>query len=337
MTYSEVTGEATVYVNGQAIKVFTEMEGPLQCTKNELFFGLHLAKQYISGMISDVRIWKTVLTPELIRQEFTTGQDLRSLKNMEGLIAWWPMDCGYGISIKDVTNNGLNGTLTGAEWVRAGRGVIKPRCSRFEMDLKSMFNNSIGSDIKLRASDSDPDSFIYGHKIILCQRSDVFKAMLLGTHREGSSSIVTLNDISTKVLTKVIEFIYTDKVDIDGDTVLELFSAADAYRLDHLKYKCEVFMQENMCLENVCTILEAADRHQATLLRAESIRWILSNFWSVLTSDNYLDLPRKLMGEVNHAASQEFNQRNVPPIKRRKLHHFGDFSNQDLNAFPDIL
>jgi len=319
VTYSEKQGQAMVYVNGQEVKIFSDMVGPLQPTKNELYFGLHLQEQSISGMISDVRIWKKVMTPEQIQQESTTRETARNrLKNAEGLVAWWPLDGGYGIDIKDITENQLHGTLSGTEWVRSGRGIMNPCCSRLDMDLKTMFNNPIGSDIRIRASDSVPDCFFFGHKIILCQRSEVFKAMLLGSHKEGCSSIITLNDISMNVLGQLLEFMYTDRVEMSGDTVLELFSAADKYHLDHLKYKCEIFMQENMCLDNICTILETADCHQATLLRAVSIRWILSNFWAVLTSGHYLNLPRKLMAEVNHAASQEFNQRNEPPIKRRK-------------------
>lgn len=47
---------------------------------------------------------------------------------------------------------------------------------------------------------------------------------------------VTINDISFEVLHKLIEFLYTDQSSFDGDSVLELFIAADKFDQPRLKY-----------------------------------------------------------------------------------------------------
>ena len=47
---------------------------------------------------------------------------------------------------------------------------------------------------------------------------------------------VTINDISFDVLHKLIEFLYTDQSSLDGESVLELFIAADKFDQSRLKY-----------------------------------------------------------------------------------------------------
>jgi hypothetical protein len=74
---------------------------------------------------------------------------------------------------------------------------------------------------------------------------------------------VTIRDISFPALYKLIEYIYTDHVDMDGATVMELFQAADRFDLPRLRYYCEIFLLENISTENVCELLEAADRVRA--------------------------------------------------------------------------
>jgi hypothetical protein len=54
--------------------------------------------------------------------------------------------------------------------------------------------------------------------------------------KESKASEVTISDISFPVLSKLIEYLYTDQVELDGDTVLELFTVADKYDQPHLKY-----------------------------------------------------------------------------------------------------
>lgn len=79
------------------------------------------------------------------------------------------------MEIEDVSNNKLHGELNGGQWVQSQRmGFATP--STVIGDFKSMIDNPIGSDVILHADNRS----IYAHRIILCQRSSVFRAMLLG-------------------------------------------------------------------------------------------------------------------------------------------------------------
>lgn len=60
-TFSEKDQNVRLFVQGQLVKQF-EMtgSGPLRSTKNSLYIGLRLVNDFITGQISDVRIWKKV-------------------------------------------------------------------------------------------------------------------------------------------------------------------------------------------------------------------------------------------------------------------------------------
>jgi len=320
-------------VNGKSVKICSGLTGPLQSTRNELYFGLNLVDLYITGMISDVRVWKRVMSSEDIQQSMVTQAKIDS----EDLIGWWPLDHGNGTEAYDRSKHLLTGKLANAEWINKGRIVTVPALSTLAQDLKSMFNNSMGSDIMMRASDADPDSFIYAHKIILCSRSEVFKTMLMDA-QDSTSKMLTLQDITASVLQHMLEFIYTDNIEINEDIVLDLYTAADKYHLPRLKYLCEIFMQKNIRLENVCVILKAADMFHARFLRNECIKWIVDNFGVVLSSEWYLNVPKNLMAEINQAAAAKwFPQNTGNNNKKRKLFQVRETDlNDDSETNTDV-
>eukprot|EP00029_Vermamoeba_vermiformis_P008450 TRINITY_DN3960_c0_g1_i1.p1 TRINITY_DN3960_c0_g1~~TRINITY_DN3960_c0_g1_i1.p1 ORF type:complete len:424 (+),score=124.23 TRINITY_DN3960_c0_g1_i1:198-1469(+) len=307
VTYEAEKNEAIVYIDGVPVKVFDAMTGPLESTTNDLYFGLHLVEENINCMLSDVRLWNVALSVEKIHL-YMKEQPARTDPR---LIGWWPLNKGYGVEIEDISNNKLHGELSGGNWVQSQRmGFAAP--STVISDFKSMINNPIGSDVILHADSRS----IYAHRIILCQRSSVFRAMLLGEMKEGTMKEVTINDISFEVLHKLIEFLYTDQSSFDGESVLELFIAADKFDQPRLKYLCEKFMLENICIENVCTVLEAADKLNAPILRGECMKFILAHPGEIMASDVYLDLERDVMKEVQLALARQYF-----PCKKRKLNN----------------
>jgi len=156
--------------------------------KNDLYFGLHLVEDNINCMLSDVRLWNVALSTEKI-QQYMKEHPSRTEPRLIGYVrrvgpcsvklmcehSWWPLNKGYGVEIEDISNNKLHGELNGGQWVQSQRmGFAAP--STVIADFKSMINNPIGSDVILHADNRT----IYAHRIILCQRSSVFRAMLLG-------------------------------------------------------------------------------------------------------------------------------------------------------------
>ncbi len=62
------------------------------------------------GQIADVRIWSHPLSAEQVEQDLTTAPPVTS----PGLVADYPLDDGHGLTARDTTGDGDDGTLGGA-------------------------------------------------------------------------------------------------------------------------------------------------------------------------------------------------------------------------------
>ena len=67
-------------------------------------------------------------------------------------------------------------------------------------------------------------------------------------------------DISYDTLQAFVEYLYTDHADINGDTVVGLYMAADKYQLLRLRALCENYMLQNISITNVCPMFQTADQ-----------------------------------------------------------------------------
>jgi len=76
-------------------------------------------------------------------------------------------------------------------------------------DLKRMLNTGRGSDVTLVANDGQEFS---AHVLILASRSPVFAAMFEHDMKEKQEKRVTFDDLSSRVVKGLLEFIYTDIV-----------------------------------------------------------------------------------------------------------------------------
>ena len=65
---------------------------------------------------------------------------------------------------------------------------------------------------------------------------------------------------------RLLEYLYTDDVEVDLDMAMELFQAADQFGVERLKRMCESRMLGSIHVENAA-IFHAADQHAAASLR----------------------------------------------------------------------
>lgn len=121
--------------------------------------------------------------------------------------------------------------------------------------------------------------------------------------RESLEKDVHFPDTKYEVLSLLVQFLYTDNADINGDIVVGLFMAADKYQLVRLRALCENFILQNISIDNVCTIFQTAHELNAQKLREFCFNWIINNFGELLKSDHLTKLPIELLNEINHAAA----------------------------------
>ena len=98
--------------------------------------------------------------------------------------------------------------------------IVAPGTLVHGMDkvVETFFNNSELSDVEIITEDN---KHIPAHKFVLASRSSVFKAMLYGNLKESNTNKVTLK-YSSKAVMAMLEHVYTFRVNIDGESVLEV-------------------------------------------------------------------------------------------------------------------
>lgn len=129
--------------------------------------------------------------------------------------------------------------------------------------LDSLVNNQVYSDINFDVE----GTIIPAHKLILKVRTEYFHRMLSSGLRESQSKIIRIYDCSPPVFTDILKFIYTDSCVINEENCNSIMEQANFFQLDRLKAICENFWIGNINVQNACSIIQTADRCNATQLR----------------------------------------------------------------------
>lgn len=90
----------------------------------------------------------------------------------------------------------------------------------------------------------------------------------------------------------VLEYLYTDHVDIHADYAMDVFAAADLFDIPRLKAMCEKCMLETIDNENAASVFMIADSHSATTLRSKTLKYILKHFEVVSKTAAFEEMAR---------------------------------------------
>jgi len=127
-------------------------------------------------------------------------------------------------------------------------------------DMRSMLDDPTFSDITFKLDDGRE---IHAHKVF-CVRCAYFKAMFGGQMRESKQDSVSIKDTSYEVFKSLLEYLYTDEIEIKWEQAMDLFVAADQFGVERLKKLCEKKILVSINNDNAATILQAANMHHAT-------------------------------------------------------------------------
>lgn len=127
-------------------------------------------------------------------------------------------------------------------------------------DMVSMLDNGTFSDVVFVLGDSR----IKAHKCILASRCSFFASMFSVGMRESQESVISVQDITPFTFKCLLEFIYTDQINLvqlNQDQVIDVLIAANRYGLDRLKRLCEKTLVKNIDMDNVIDLLYLSDVH----------------------------------------------------------------------------
>ena len=116
MTYnsSDAQDNFKLYINGN-LEAKKNVSGEIGADTNPFIIGIYpgLFNQPFKGSIAGIQLWNRALSQEEIQEKM----DLDLNPNDEqGLVGYWPANEGEGDILHDLSGNGNNGAIYGAEW-----------------------------------------------------------------------------------------------------------------------------------------------------------------------------------------------------------------------------
>lgn len=166
--------------------------------------------------------------------------------------------------------------------------------------LKSLVGNKSHSDVTFCID----NEYVAAHRLILAIRSDVFDTMLFG-FKDAINEMVYITDISMDIFRQLLNYIYTNHIDLSHDNVIEILYAAHKYNLSFLEELCEQFIYSNRTYGNVlATINQLFQVNAFETIKSKLFQFVCDNFYDnfskidCLTKIDSIDLIKALLEKL---------------------------------------
>ncbi|XP_015112429.1 speckle-type POZ protein A [Diachasma alloeum] len=134
------------------------------------------------------------------------------------------------------------------------------------------------------------DKQFHVHKLLLQIRSPVFAAMFEHNLKENQTNEIKIEEIRPEVVRKMLQFIYTDRIDNFEDIVRDLLVAADRYSLDGLTALCERVLCEQVTVSNAVATLILAESYNSANVKRHVARFINGNLPEIVNTGEYKEM-----------------------------------------------
>jgi len=175
--------------------------------------------------------------------------------------------------------------------------VVRNMKHTLTCDLKQLLDTGENSDVTLVASDGEE---FPAHTLILSSRSKVFSAMFNLNMKEKQEKRVNIDDLTSKAVAGLLDFVYTDVVSDISTMAPELLSAAHKYDIPRLTLLCEEAMASDLEITNAAEYFLFADIHGVSQLRTAAKHFIATHFKPVKATDGW----KKLMNHRPQLADE---------------------------------
>ncbi|XP_055947118.1 speckle-type POZ protein-like [Argiope bruennichi] len=147
--------------------------------------------------------------------------------------------------------------------------------------MSLLFQKGLFSDLTVVA-----DGEFKVHKGILSARSEVFHQML---ESQRDLEKIVIDGISKTAMVQMLFFIYTGHTEeLSVEVAVELFKAADKYKLHLLKSMCSDILMGNLNLDNLLEFLSLAVKHSDENLQNASVDFIVDNILAIREHNMWL-------------------------------------------------
>ncbi|XP_029544876.1 kelch-like protein 23 isoform X1 [Oncorhynchus nerka] len=161
--------------------------------------------------------------------------------------------------------------------------------------LREFYLGGIFTDITLQCATGQ---VFYCHKAALSARSSYFKVMFTADMKERSNNLIKLTGIDYDVLSALVNYVYTSRVNITETNVQSLLEAADLLQFSSVKKACEDFLIRFLDVDNCLGMHSFAELHICPELEREARRVMLSRFEDLLQQEEFLEVDYDKLSSV---------------------------------------
>ncbi|XP_070550619.1 kelch-like protein 24 [Ptychodera flava] len=130
------------------------------------------------------------------------------------------------------------------------------------------------------------------HRVVLAACSSYFKAMFRHELKETAEARVTLCDVRADVMTVLIDFAYTMRLDINEDNVQDILTTANFLQFDDVTSACCDFMTNQLSAENCLGVWNFASNYGCKTLISNAKSFAVTNFNVVKDQREFLHLDK---------------------------------------------
>jgi hypothetical protein len=165
------------------------------------------------------------------------------------------------------------------------------------------------------------------HKVILCAASNYFKAMFSCDLKESRLGKVFIENISPWTMKRLLDYIYTGKIEINYDNVIDIFNAAVMFQLFKLVDKCTDYIQQHIDINNCIEINLFASMHNLSKLENDTFQFILENFMQLINLNTNKDV----------TVSLDNNNDKIESSSKLATTNQNDFVKLNEKTFIDLI
>lgn len=146
-------------------------------------------------------------------------------------------------------------------------------------NVYNLFWNQKFCDVKLVVGDKT----LLAHKVVMCARSPVFRAMFENDTEEKNTNVIKIDDFDDETVGRMLKFLHSDDVNeyLPAEDCCDLYSCADKYQISPLKQWCTRYLLRSLNLGSVCDTLILADKHKDFFLMSFVLNYITNNAMEV--------------------------------------------------------
>jgi len=180
--------------------------------------------------------------------------------------------------------------------------------------LFSFVNQEKFSDIKILISyQGEPSVTLHAHKCILISRSLKLKTQIESSFAEGVNDIIKIYDVNPSVYLTYLTYLYTDRLNIDNENIIELLLLSHTEMQYRMKEICEEYLYHSLDIENVCEIFDFINtiptmessntsNDSSNFLEDQCIYFIAKNIELVSQTEGYKNLSQTSSEKLNSSS-----------------------------------